>query len=71
MQIPFDYVEGYEVARTLDPGLASNDISHITIGGPEANDVVEHLSTLGSEESMLLIPSWMNGDESALRNDPS
>ena len=71
MKIPSDYVEGYEVARSLDPETASNYLAHTTIGDPEADYVIERLAPLGQEESRVLIRAGMNKDESVLRDAPS
>ncbi len=71
MKIPSDYIEGYETARPLDPEMASNYVAHTTIADPEADYVVERLSSLRPEESWPLIEAGMNNDEDALRDAPS
>ena len=71
MNIPSDYVEGYEAARALDPEMASNYIAHATVADPEADYVIERLAELGSEKSRLLIRAGMDNDEDALRDAPS
>ena len=71
LDIPSDYVEGYEAARALDPEAASNYIAHTMLGDPEADYVVERLSPLGQEESRRLIRAGMNKDEETLRAAPS
>ena len=70
MNIPSDYVEGYESARALDPEMASNYVAHTTIGDPEADELVERLASEGSK-AHLLIQAGMDNDEEALREGPA
>ena len=44
MNIPLRYVDGYENARKVDPGLAEGYIRHTTIGDPLADCVVAELA---------------------------
>ena len=39
MQIPSDYIEGYEKARLRDPELAARYVSHLFVGDPDADPV--------------------------------
>ena len=70
MQIPSDYAEGYEKARLIDPELAAAYIEHLNIGDPEADAVVDDLSTLGHAEAARFIEAAMEQREDELRDAP-
>ncbi len=71
MEVPSDYAAGYESARTLDPGLASNYVAHAMIGDPNADAAVEELSSLKPEEVARYIRIALNGDDhDSLRDAP-
>ena len=72
IEVPTDYIPGYEKARALDPERADNYISHTIIGDPIADDLMELLSELPREESSRLIRLVMAAkDESELDDTPS
>ena len=70
MQIPSDYLEGYEKARAIDPELAATYIEHLNVGDPEADAVIEDLSSLGRAESARFIQAAMEQQEDVLRDAP-
>ena len=71
VNIPTDYMAGYENARQAAPEMASNYVAHTLIGDPLAEAMTEDLAELGDGESMRLIQAAMEqeGDE-ALRSAP-
>ena len=70
MKIPTDYGAGYEMARALEPEIASNYIAHTAIGDPEADAVVQDLFTLDPGQSGRFIQAAMDGDEETLAAAP-
>ena len=70
MQIPSDYIEGYEKARGRDPDLASRYISHLYIGDPDADMATGDLSTLSSADSARFIEAGMEQNEAVMRDAP-
>ncbi len=60
MSIPSDYTSGYEKARALNPELASRYIAHTVIGDPEADAVIEQLSTVDQRTARRLIQAAMD-----------
>ena len=70
MQIPSDYVEGYERARLRDPELADIYVSHLVIGDPEADQVVKDLAMASQEDSARFIGAAMEQDETVTRDAP-
>ncbi len=71
MNIPTDYTSGYEKARILDPELADKYIAHTTIGDPEADALMEQVSSLGAQETGRILTAGMNRNYEALRDEPS
>ena len=72
MNIPTDYKQGYEKARTLAPEIADKYIAHMHIGDPLGEAMTEDLAELGSERSRKLIQAAMNEEgEEALRDAPA
>ena len=71
MKIPTDYGPGYEMARALEPEIASNYIAHTAIGDPEADAVVQELYTLDPGQSGRFIQAAMDGDEETLAAAPT
>ena len=57
MNIPIDYVSGYQKARSIDPEYADKYIVHTLVGDPEADAVVAYLFALPQRESVPLIRS--------------
>ena len=45
MNIPTDYISGYEAARTMDADLASRYVGHTTIGDPDADALMDVLAS--------------------------
>ena len=71
MEIPSDYADGYEDARTVDPDLASNYVAHAMIGDPEADAAVDELASLQPEEAARYIRIALEaGDDGAMRGAP-
>ncbi len=70
MKIPTDYGPGYEMARALEPEIASNYIAHTAIGDPEADAVVQELFKLDPGQSGRFIQAAMDGDEETLAAAP-
>ena len=70
MQIPADYIDGYEQARLADPMLASRYVEHLYVGDPDADLVVEDLAEAGREEAARFINAAMEQDEAVLRDAP-
>lgn len=40
MKIPTDYLSGYEIARTIEPDMASKYIAHMHMGGLQADQLI-------------------------------
>ena len=70
LEIPSDYIPGYEKARLIDPALADSYIAHTTIGDPPADELVEALTHLGGREMHRLFTGAMNEDVSVFREGP-
>ena len=70
MNIPTDYIEGYEKARVIDADLADRYVAHTTIGDPEADAVMEAFASLGREEANRFVHAGMEQDEDELREAP-
>lgn len=70
LEIPADYLPGYEKARRIDQGLADNYIAHTHIGDPVADALIEALSTLPRTQAYRFIEAGMNRDTTALRDAP-
>ena len=71
MNIPTDYGPGYEMARALEPEIASNYIAHTAIGDPEADALVQELYSLDPGQSGRFIQAAMDGDEETLAAAPT
>ena len=72
MNIPTDYLEGYEKARKVDPDLADKYMAHTHIGDPLGEAMTDDLAELDTEEQWRLIQVAMDDDdEEALRNVPA
>ncbi len=70
MQIPSDYVEGYEKARLHDPELAATYISHLFVGDTDADLVVEDMASLSQEDSADFIKAAMEQNETVMHDAP-
>ena len=70
MQIPSEYIKGYEKARLADPGLAASYIEHLNVGDPGADAVIEDLVLLKQEESARFIEAAMEQQEDVMRDAP-
>ena len=70
MEIPTAYIPGYERARAIDPETASNYVAHATVGDPEADALMDELSSLSPREADLLIQAGMDDDQDVLRDAP-
>ncbi len=72
MNIPTDYIPGYEKARAVAPDIADKYIAHTHIGDPLAEAMTADLAELGEGESTRLIQAAMeNEGKEALRNAPA
>ena len=72
MNMPTDYIPGYEKARAIAPDIADKYIAHTHIGDPLAEAMTADLAELGEEASTRLIQAAMeNEGEKALRNAPA
>ena len=65
VNIPADYVAGYENARQVASEMAANYVDHTLIGDPLGEAMAEDLAGLEPGESMRLIQAAMEqeGDE--------
>ena len=70
MNVPTDYIEGYEKARAIDAELADRYVAHTTVGDPEADAVMEEIAALGREEGNRFVHAGMEQDEDELREAP-
>ena len=70
MQIPSDFVVGYEKARLRDPELAARYVSHLYVGDPDADLVVEDMASLSQEDSARFIQAAMEQDQAVMRDAP-
>ena len=70
MNIPTDYLEGYERAKAVNPGLAENYVSHTTLGDPEADAMMEELSTVDADEGFRFLKAGMDEEQDVLRDAP-
>ncbi len=70
-QMPTCYAEGFRKASEIDPDIASNYITHTTIGDPEADALIEELSTLDRSLSTQYINAAMDRREDELVGAPS
>ena len=57
---PTDYAAGYEKARAIDEGMASNYIAHTLIGDPLGEEVADDLAALERREATRLVTLGMN-----------
>ena len=71
MLIPSDYVEGYERARLLDPELADTYVRNLLIGDPEADDLMDELSTIPAEDARRFVEAGMDKDKGVLKDAPT
>ena len=65
MNMPTDYLPGYDRARAVDPDVASRYIEHTTIGDPEADALIEALADVEWEESRQLLQLAMDAESPA------
>ena len=65
MNMPSDYLPGYERARAVDPDVTSRYIEHTTLGDPEADELMEALADLGSEGSRQVLQLAMDAESPA------
>ena len=70
-RLPTCYVEGFREASEIDADIASNYITHTTMGDPEADAVIEELATLGPTLSTQYINAAMDRDKDNLVGAPS
>ena len=70
LEIPSDYVAGYERARLIEPEKAATYVAHTTIGDPEADPVVDLLFSMQGNERNRLVQGCMNQDEQIMRDAP-
>ena len=70
-RMPTCYAEGFRKASEIDPDIASNYLTHTTIGDPEADALIEELSTLDRSLSTQYINAAMDRREDELVGAPS
>ena len=70
MEIPRAYLNGYERARALNPGLAAEYVAHTTVGDPEADGVVNALASIDQGEVHRFIEAGMEQDAKGLADAP-
>lgn len=70
-RMPTCYAEGFRKAYEIDPDIASNYITHATVGDPEADALIEELATLDPASEMQYINAAMDRDEDKLVGCPS
>ena len=68
---PSTYVEGYEVARRLDPELAEIYIDHTMTADPLADAAIASLGDYDTESRGRMIRACMNGCELAMQDAPA
>ena len=72
MNIPTDYVAGYEQARAIAPDVATKYIEHTHVGDPLGEAMTEDLAEFSVEESSRLVEAAMNDEGGeALGNAPA
>ncbi len=71
MKIPSDNVAGYELAREIEPEVATNYIAHTYVCDPTADELMAALSGLGHLEVREHLRAGMDQDEHALQNAPA
>ena len=72
MKIPTDYLRGLEIARSLEPDMASNYVAHSLVGDPLADRMLDDMDSFSAVERALLFQAVMQErDESALYDMPS
>lgn len=70
-RLPTCYVEGFREASEIDPDIASNYITHTTMGDPEADAVIEELAALEPALSTQYINAAMDRNKDDLVGAPS
>ncbi len=72
INIPVDYLPGYEKARAIDPELADRYIAHTKVGDPDADAVVGYLFSLPRRESIALVREGIENPDGSelLRQHP-
>ena len=71
MNIPTDYIPGYEAARTMDADLASRYVAHTTIGDPDADALMDVLAVFDGREAERMVRGWANHESETIRGLPS
>ena len=71
INIPGDYLPGYEKARAVNPELADRYIAHILIGDPLADAAIAELLRLEPPQSARLIRAGIERNTEALRDAPA
>lgn len=69
-QMPSLYVDGYNKAKAVDPGLADAYIRNTLVGDPPADAAMAALGDFTQAGAHRLIEAGMNGDEETLREAP-
>ncbi len=70
MNIPSDYIPGYQKARSVDEEVANNYIAHTNIGDPVMDAVVEELASLPQDQVHRFIRAGMEEDREGLQKAP-
>ncbi|MYH41957.1 MAG: DUF2236 domain-containing protein [Chloroflexi bacterium] len=70
MNVPTDYQDGYERARRVDAELAERYVAHTRVADPEADALMEELSTLEPEQAHRFLQAGMDQETEVLRDAP-
>ncbi len=70
MNVPTDYRPRYERARAVNPELAEKYVAHTLIGDPEADALMEELSTIDADGAFRFLQAGMDQERDALRDAP-
>ncbi len=70
LEIPSDYIAGYEKARLADPDIAARYVAHTTIGDPVMDALVEEMAELTQSQVHEFIQAGMEEDREGLRDAP-
>ena len=70
MNVPTDYRDGYERARAVNAELAERYVAHTRVADPEADALMEELSTLKPEQAQRFLRAGMDQETEVLRDAP-
>lgn len=70
MNIPTDYLQGYEQARAVNPDLAEKYVAHTLIGDPEADAAIAELAGIDADQGFRFLKAGMDQEWEALNDAP-